>query len=121
PAVADLAPWRPMIVTAGLVTLVLGAWRALDQSDLKLLLAHGTTSQLGLMIAMFGLGDPEATLAGAVLLLAHAAYKASAFMVVGIADHETGTRDLRRLDGLHRHLRWTFIVTTIAAASMAGL
>ncbi len=121
PAVADLGLWRPMVVTAGLITLVLGAWRALDQTDLKLLLAHGTTSQLGLMVVLFGLGDPEATMAGVVVLVAHAAYKAAAFMVVGIVDHEAGTRDLRRLDGLHRHLRSTFIVATVAAASMAGL
>ena len=121
PSFADVGIWRPLVVVVGLTTMVVGGWRALSQHDLKLLLAHGTVSQLGLMVVLFGLGYPAATAAGAVLLLAHALFKATLFMVVGIVDHQAHTRDLRRLDRLHRPLRATFVLAAIGAASMAGL
>jgi multicomponent Na+:H+ antiporter subunit A len=121
PAFADVPLWRPLVIGVGLATMLVGGWRALAQRDLKLLLAHGTTSQLGLLVVLFGAGFAQATLAGAALILAHAAFKAALFMVVGIVDHATGTRDITRLDALHRPLRATFVVAAIAAASMAGL
>jgi multicomponent Na+:H+ antiporter subunit A len=121
PAFADVAWWRPVVVSVGLLTMLLGGWRALAQHDLKLLLAHGTTSQLGFMVVLFGVGLEDAALAGTVLLLAHALFKAALFMTVGVVDHQAGSRDLRRLTGLHATLRATFIVAAIAAASMAGL
>src|SRR5690606_20566432 len=121
PAFADLGAWRPLVISVGVATMLLGAWRALSQHDLKLLLAHGTTSQLGFMVVLLGAGTPETSFAGAVLLLAHGAYKATLFMVVGIVDKQTGSRDIRKLDGLRRPLQRTFIVAAVAAASMAGL
>ena len=98
------------------------ALRALRQHDLKLLLAYGTISQLGFMVAVFGWGTPAAIVAGCVLLLAHGAFKAAAFMVVGIVDHQHGTRDLRRLPAPDARMdgrRWSS--PAIAAASMAGV
>jgi multicomponent Na+:H+ antiporter subunit A len=121
PAFADAGFWRPLVIGVGLATLLIGGWRAVAQRDLKLLLAHGTTSQLGLMVVLLGAGFEQATLAGATLLLAHGAFKAALFMVVGIVDHQAHTRDLRRLSGLHRSLRPTFVVAVLAVASMAGL
>jgi multicomponent Na+:H+ antiporter subunit A len=121
PAFADVWFWQGLVLPVGIATMLIGGWRALAQRDLKLLLAHGTTSQLGLMVVLLGAGLPEATLAGAAVLVAHGAFKASLFMVVGIVDHEAGTRDLRRLDGLHRSLRATFLVALVSVASMSGL
>ena len=121
PAFADIGIWRPLVVVVGLTTMVFGGWRALSQHDLKLLLAHGTVSQLGLLVVLFGLGYPEATAAGVALLLAHALFKATLFMVVGIVDHQAHSRDLRRLDRLAGPLRATFVVAAVGAASMAGL
>jgi len=121
PAFAELWYWRPLLLSVGLATMLVGGWRALAQRDLKLLLAHGTISQLGLLVVLFGAGLPEATLAGATLILAHAAFKGALFMIVGIVDKQAGTRDITRLDGLYRPLRATFIVATIAVGSMAGL
>jgi multicomponent Na+:H+ antiporter subunit A len=121
PVYAEVPFWRPLVITVGLVTMLIGGWRALAQRDLKLLLAHGTTSQLGLLVVLLGAGYEQATLAGATLLLAHGAFKATLFMVVGIVDHETGTRDLTRLSGWYRPLRTTFWVAAVAGASMAGL
>ena len=113
--------WRPTIVAMGVVTLLVGGYRALRQVDLKLVLAYGTVSQLGLLVALVGLGTPETAVAGAVLLVGHALFKAPLFMVVGVVDHAAGTRDLRRLSGLWRALPGTFAVAAVAAASMAGL
>ena len=116
---ADL--WRPLVLAVGCCTLVFGGLRALRQHDLKLLLAFGTVSQLGLLMVLFGAGTPAAATAGWVLLVAHAAFKAALFMVVGIIDHQTGTRDIRELPALRDGWRRVEVVTVLAAASMAGV
>jgi multicomponent Na+:H+ antiporter subunit A len=113
--------WRPAVIAMGLLTMVAGGLRALRQTDLKLLLAFGTVSQLGFMTVLFGLGTPEAVTAGCVLLLAHGFFKAALFMVVGILDHQTGTRDIDELPALDQRWRPVLVVAAISAASMAGL
>ncbi|MFD3628831.1 Na+/H+ antiporter subunit A [Streptomyces sp. NPDC058726] len=121
PALAEVAPWRPMVLAVGLTTMVLAAWRALRATDLKLLLAYGTISELGLLTALMGAGTRTAALAGTVMLLAHAAFKAALFLSVGILDHQTGTRDIRDLSGVGRRMPVLCAVAVLAAASMAGL
>jgi multicomponent Na+:H+ antiporter subunit A len=118
---ADVGFWRPLVLTVGAATMLVGGYRALRQHDLKLVLAYGTISQLGFMVVLLGVGLEGATFAGAALLVAHGAFKATLFMVVGIVDHQAHTRDLRRLSGLGRRLPVTFAVAALAAASMAGL
>lgn len=121
PALATVGPWRPVVQIAGVATMLLGGWAALRQTDLKLLLAYGTVSQLGLLIAVTGSGTPDAALAGAAMLLAHALFKSALFLVVGVIDHGAGTRDLRELSGLRHWSRPLFVVAVLAAASMAGV
>jgi multicomponent Na+:H+ antiporter subunit A len=121
PAYAEVGWWRPIVITAGVASLLIGGFRALRQHDLKLLLAYGTVSQLGLMFLLFGIGTPEAWFAGVVLLLAHAMFKAGLFMVVGIVDHATHTRDIRLLDRLARAMPAVAVAGVVGAASMAGL
>ncbi|WP_406036754.1 Na+/H+ antiporter subunit A [Micromonospora sp. NBC_00898] len=121
PVLAVAGPWRPVTVVAGLVTLVVGGWAALRQTDLKLLLAYGTVSQLGLLTVVIGAGTPKAALAGVAMLLAHALFKAALFLVVGLLDHTAGTRDLRELSGVGRTAPLLAVVAGLAAASMAGL
>jgi multicomponent Na+:H+ antiporter subunit A len=121
PAFADVPVWRPLVVTVGVITMVIGGYRALRQHDLKLLLAFGTISQLGFMVALFGAGTPETVFAGTALLLTHGMFKAALFMIVGVVDHEAHTRDLRRLSGLYRVMPVTFAAAVLASASMAGL
>jgi multicomponent Na+:H+ antiporter subunit A len=113
--------WRPLILAVGATTMVAGGLRAIRQHDLKLLLAHGTVSQLGFLMVLAGTGTPAAVVAGCALLLAHAAFKAALFMCVGIIDHQTHTRDLRYLGGFGRSWRPTTVVATVSAASMAGV
>lgn len=121
PVFATTGAWRPLVIAAGCSSLVFGGLRALRQHDLKLLLAFGTVSQLGLLVVLFGIGTPAAATAGWVLLVAHAAFKATLFMVVGIIDHQTGTRDFRELPPLGKRWRGVEIVTLLAVASMAGV
>ncbi|HUG84575.1 MAG TPA: hydrogen gas-evolving membrane-bound hydrogenase subunit E [Euzebya sp.] len=112
---------RPVLVVVGLTTMLIGGFRALRQHDLKLILAYGTVSQLGFLIALFGTGSEYAVFAGVALLLAHGIFKATLFMVVGVIDHATGTRDIRRLDALGHQMRPLAVIGCVAAASMAGL
>lgn len=121
PVFAVVGFWQPVLVTVGLATMIGGGLRALRQTDLKLLLAFGTVSQLGFMTLLFGLGTPGAVTAGCVLLLAHGFFKAALFMVVGILDHQTGTRDIHELPVLDRRWRPVLLVAVVSAASMAGL
>ncbi|WP_029118138.1 Na+/H+ antiporter subunit A [Mycobacterium sp. URHB0044] len=121
PGFADSPPWRPIVVTLGLLTMLLAGWRAVREYDLKLILAFGTVSQLGLITLMVGTGGGDLMLAGLAMLCAHAMFKAALFMVVGIIDHATGTRDIRRLAWLGRRHRPLFVVAAAATASMAAL
>jgi len=121
PAFAVIGGWRALVVSVGVATMLVGGYRALRQHDLKLLLAFGTVSQLGFLTALFGAGTPETTLAGTALIVAHGAFKASLFMVVGVIDHQAHTRDLRQLSGLGRRLPALAVTAVLAGASMAGL
>jgi multicomponent Na+:H+ antiporter subunit A len=113
--------WQALTVCLGLVTMLYGGWAALFQNDLKLLLAYGTVSQLGLLTAILGFGTAGTALAGVAMLFAHALFKAALFLVVGVIDKTTGTRDLRQLDGLGRRAPALAVIAILAAASMAGL
>ncbi|MGV9612661.1 Na+/H+ antiporter subunit A [Nocardia xishanensis] len=121
PVFANSPPWQPMVLVLGAVTMLLAGIRALRVTDLKLLLAFGTVSQLGFLIVLVGLGTPDAALAGTTLIVAHALFKACLFMVVGIVDHGAGTRDLRELSGLGRRAPVLCGVAVLAALSMAGI
>lgn len=116
-----VAFWRPTVVAVGLTSMVIGGLRAMRQSDLKMLLAFGTISQLGLLVVLFGLGTPETTRAGWMLLVAHAAFKASLFMVVGIIDRRTGTRTIGSIPRLESGWWGVRIGAAAALASMVGV
>ncbi len=121
PAFAGVPGWRAVLLGLGLATMLLGGLRALRQTDLKLLLAYGTVSQLGFLVLVLGVGTRSALLAGLGLLIAHALFKATLFLVVGIVDRSAGTRDLRHLSGLARRMPVLAVTATLAAASMAGV
>lgn len=121
PGYADVPGWREALVGLGLLTLVVGAVQSLRQTDLKLLLAHGTVSQLGLLVVIAGWGGAAGAVAAMLLLVAHALFKSALFLVVGIVDHGTGTRDLRRITGFGRRAPVLAITSIAAVLSMAGL
>ncbi|MCB4208462.1 Na+/H+ antiporter subunit A [Arthrobacter sp. UM1] len=121
PAFGDTEAWRWLVVALGAGTMLLGGYRALRQFDLKLILAYGTVSQLGFLTLAVGFGTPELLHAGIALLVAHALFKAALFLVVGVIDQRSGTRDIRELAGLGRRAPVLFWTALVSAASMAGL
>ncbi|MGK9051121.1 monovalent cation/H+ antiporter subunit A [Xaviernesmea oryzae] len=121
PALAGTYEWFWIVGAAGIITLLLGAYFAMFQQDLKGLLAYSTISHLGLITTLLSLGSPLATVAAIFHMVNHATFKASLFMAAGIIDHETGTRDMRRLSGLFRFLPITGTLAMVASAAMAGV
>ncbi|MEI4771313.1 Na+/H+ antiporter subunit A [Psychrobacillus sp. FJAT-51614] len=127
--------WFWVVSGVGMITLFWGSFNAIRQTDLKALLAYSTVSQLGLIMSLLGLGSialhlgyskdsiiyTQATFAALFHMINHSTFKGALFMVVGIVDHELGTRDIRRLGGLMTLMPFTFTVATIGSLSMAGL
>jgi multicomponent K+:H+ antiporter subunit A len=114
--------WFELLVTAtGLVTVLFAAFIAIFKHDLKGLLAYSTVSHLGLIVFLVGLGSPLAAVGAVFHVLNHATFKASLFMIAGIVDHETHSRDMRQLGGLWSFMPWTATLSMVAAASMAGV
>jgi multicomponent K+:H+ antiporter subunit A len=121
PVLAGTDAWMWSVGLAGLITFVLGAYVAIFQNDMKGLLAYSTMSHLGLITLLLGLNTPLATVAAIFHMVNHATFKASLFMATGIIDHETGTRDIRRLSGLYGCMPITATLATVAAGAMAGV
>ncbi|MDX8346190.1 Na+/H+ antiporter subunit A [Rossellomorea sp. YZS02] len=134
PVFAESSVWLWLVGGVGIFTLFWGSFNAVKQTDLKGILAFSTVSQLGLIMSLLGVGAAAlhnteldtniymvATLAAVFHLINHATFKGSLFMVVGIVDHETGTRDIRKLGGLMNFMPITFTIAIIGAFSMAGL
>lgn len=121
PALGYTDLWFYLLTSVGILTMLTGAYLGFKQNDLKGLLAYSTISQLGVMVAMIGQDMDIAFKALVISILAHALYKSALFMVAGIVDHETGTRDLRKLGGLARLMPITTVIAIIAGLSMAGL
>jgi len=121
PAFHATPAWNATLITVGLFTAVLGARIALQQTDLKKLMAYSTVSQLGLIVATIGVGTGYALKAAVLHTIAHALFKSGLFMMVGVVDHAAHTRDIRRLPQLYRALPGSFVVMILGAASMAGV
>jgi multicomponent K+:H+ antiporter subunit A len=121
PALGGTELWFWTVAPVGLATLLVGAYIAIFQHDLKGLLAYSTISHLGLITLLFGIDTRLAVVAGVFHILNHATFKASLFMAAGIIDHETGTRDMRKLAGLWKYMPITAVLGMVAAGAMAGV
>ncbi|MCE3028232.1 monovalent cation/H+ antiporter subunit A [Salinicola sp. DM10] len=121
PALAGSQLWLYIVTLTGLVTMIYAAYFALLKYDLKGVLAFSTVSHLGMITMLFGLDSKLAVIAGLFHIINHATFKASLFMSSGIIDHETGTRDIRKLSGLRHSMPMTAALAGLAAASMAGV
>jgi multicomponent K+:H+ antiporter subunit A len=121
PVIGGTELFTVIVMTAGLLTMGFAAFVALFKHDLKGLLAYSTVSHLGLITFLIGLGSPLAAVAAIFHILNHASFKAALFMTAGIVDHETGTRDMRKLGGLWAFMPWTATMAMVATAAMAGV
>lgn len=113
--------WIGLTATVGAITMIVGAWRAVAETDLKRVLAYSTISALGLLMMLLGLGSEMAVTAALVYLVAHASYKGALFLIAGTLEHETGTRDVKDLGGLRHAMPATALSGFLAACSMAGV
>lgn len=121
PIFALAAPWRPIVISLGVFTMLLGGIQALRETDLKRILAFGTVSQLGFLTVVLGYGTRDAALAGLALLIGHALFKSSLFLVVGVIDRQLSTRDITELSGVGRQAPVLATFSVIAICSMAGV
>ncbi len=126
--VARLAPtlggtdaWLLLVGGAGLLTMLVGAFLALRETDLKRILAYSTVGALGMMTLLVGISTEAAAAAAMTILLAHGLYKGALFLVAGAIDHGTGSREVDRLGGLRRAMPITAAAGGLAALSMAGI
>lgn len=120
PATSASPTWPILLISVGLFTAVMGGAFAVQLTDLKKLLAYSTVSQLGLLVALIGVGTSEAMTAATLHVIAHALFKSAAFMGVGLIERRTGTRDMRELSGLARAKPWDAAMVVLAGLSMAG-
>jgi multicomponent K+:H+ antiporter subunit A len=121
PALSGTDLWFTLVTTTGAITFMLGAYLALLKHDFKGLLAYSTISHLGLITMLLGLSTPLSPVAAVFHIINHAVFKASLFMAAGIIDHECGTRDMRRINGLMKYMPITATLGIVAAGAMAGV
>lgn len=121
PVYAVAPPWRPIVISLGVFTMLLGGFQALRETDLKRVLAFGTVSQLGMLTVVLGFGTRDAALAGLALLLSHALFKSALFLVVGVIDRQLSTRDITELSGVGRQAPTLAVFSILAVASMVGI
>ena len=121
PVAGSTSVWMAAVTAAGAATMVVGAYRAIQETDLKRILAYSTLSALGVLTMLLGTGTRDAIVAALVYMVAHAGYKGALFLVAGAIDHEAGTRDISVLGGLRRAMPITALAGGAAAISMAGV
>lgn len=121
PILSDGQVWNTVLLIVGGITMVMGAFLSVFKTDMKGVLAYSTISALGILVFLLGIGNETALFAVSAFILAHALYKATLFMVTGIVDHETHTRDLTLLSGLRKKMPIVAVCACIAALSSAGI
>lgn len=121
PILGGTPVWTWTLCVVGAMTMIVGAVAAVRHTDLKKVLAYSTITALGTLVGLIGLSTPAALKAAVVFLIVHSLYKSVLFLVAGIVDHETGTRDLREVGGLRAKMPYTFGAALLAGLSMAGL
>ncbi|MCL7939812.1 putative monovalent cation/H+ antiporter subunit A [Halomonas sp. ATCH28] len=121
PALGGTDGWMITLSLVGALTMATGAFLAIQHTNVKKLLAYSTVMALGTLTMLLGIGTEGAMVAFVAFLLAHSLYKGALFMVAGILDHETGTKDVTAMGGLRRVMPLTAVVAGLAALSLAGL
>lgn len=121
PVLGGTPEWAFIIPLAGLLTMLTGSYFALTQTDLKGILAYTTINALGVLVLLFGIGTRESIMAAMLFLFIHAFYKATLFMIAGLIEKKTGTRELNELGGLIKYMPVTFGIALLSLLSMAGL
>jgi multicomponent Na+:H+ antiporter subunit A len=121
PVLGGTNEWIYIISMIGVLTMLIGSYFAITQTDLKGILAYTTINALGVLVLLLGIDTKESIKAAMLFLFIHAFYKATLFMVAGLIEKKTGTRELSKLGGLAKFMPFTFVIALLALLSMAGL
>jgi multicomponent Na+:H+ antiporter subunit A len=121
PVLGNHIYWNNTLLIVGGITMLYAAFHALFRTDLKSILAYSTIAALGMIVFLLGIGSDKALLAAFVFILVHAVYKAGLFLVAGVIDYETGTRDVTQLSGLRKVMVPLAVAGVLAAVSNAGI
>ena len=121
PELGGTAMWVTILSVVGATTMLTGAFLAIHHTNIKKLLAYSTIMALGTLTMLLGIGSEYAMTAFVTFLLAHSMYKGALFMVAGILDHETGTKDVTAMGGLRSVMPVTAVIAFVAALSLAGV
>jgi len=129
PVFHELTIWPWLILIPGAITMLMGAFIALNQHDLKRIFAYTTVSQLGLLMCAYGLGAFDYGHHGhhamaidwdVSQIANHAFYKAPLFIIAGAIAHVAGTRELPKLFGFWRTNKPMTLVMLLAGYALAG-
>ena len=120
PVLGDTDIWNITLISVGMVSMLLGAAMSVAQKDLKKILAYTTISALGTLVLLIGIGTPLAYSAAVLFVLSHALYKGSLFLIAGIVDKKTGSRDVESLSGLYHYMPAVAVFSILAALSFSG-
>ncbi len=121
PVLGGVPAWNNTLIVFGGFTMLYAAFHSIFKKDLKEVLAYSTISALGMLVFLLGLGTSEALLAATVFIVIHALYKAALFLITGIIDHETGSRDITKLSGLRKVMLPVAIAGLLAMLSNSGI
>lgn len=121
PLLSDHPVWMPALLSFGAITAIVCAIFSMTKTDLKAILAYATLTQLGLLFIGLGTKNELAALAVVLGILAHAFYKGPLFLVVGLVEHASSTRDYRSLAGLAKPLKVVFLTSLLASVSLMGV
>jgi multicomponent Na+:H+ antiporter subunit A len=121
PVLGGTNEWIYILSITGVITMLLGSYMALTQKDIKTILAFTTINALGILVLLMGIDTSASIKAAMLFLFVHAFYKAGLFMIAGMLEKKTGTRDITLMGGFRKQIPLTFIITILLALSMAGL
>ncbi|MBR9999602.1 MAG: DUF4040 domain-containing protein, partial [Cyclobacteriaceae bacterium] len=121
PVMGQTFLWKYILIITGLTTFLIGIYISLTRRDMKSILAYTTISSLGLMIFLLGAGTPQAVKASLLYLVIHALFKSTLFMMAGIIDEKSGTRDIYQFGHMWKNSKVSAVITVLALLSMAGM
>ncbi len=110
-----------VLLLIGAASIVIGAFAALGQKDLKRMLAYSSISQVGYIIIGFGTGSVLGVTGAVFHLFNHAIFKSLLFVNAAAVEKEAGTVDMDRLGGLSQTMPITGTTSAIAFLSTSGI
>ncbi len=110
-----------ILLLAGVISILVGAFAAMGQSDFKRMLAYSSISQVGYIILALGCGTNLAIIGAVFHLFNHSIFKSLLFVNSAAVEKQSGTTDMNKLGGLGTKMPVTNATSLIAFLSTAGV